>query len=117
MTRALARLVSERAAGKCEYCRVPQDHDELSFEIEHIIAKKHGGKSVLSNLAWACFACNHYKGSDIAGRDPATNKLVPLFTPRRHRWERHFRWNGAQLVGRTFIGRATVAVLRMNLSH
>ncbi len=46
-----------------------------------------------------------------------TNKLVPLFNPRRHRWHRHFRWDGSLLVGRTPVGRVTVAVLEINLDH
>jgi hypothetical protein len=96
---------------------VPQDHDSLTFEIEHIIAKKHGGKTTLSNLALACFACNHYKGTDIAGRDPITRKLVPLFHPRRHKWDRHFQWSGAHLVGRTPVGRLTIAILCLNRPH
>jgi hypothetical protein len=39
---------------------------------------------------------------------------VRLFNPRRHRWRRHFRWDGPYLVGRTAIGRVTVQVLAMN---
>jgi hypothetical protein len=30
------------------------------------------------------------------------------------KWFRHFRWDGPRLVGRTAVGRATVAVLDMN---
>src|SRR5947209_3180728 len=117
MDRALAQRVWQRAQGACEYCHVPQAYDALSFEMEHIIAKKHGGKTLLSNLALACFACNHRKGTDIAGRDGKTGTLVPLFHPRRHQWGHHFRWDGATLLGRTPIGRVTVAVLGMNLPH
>ncbi len=29
-------------------------------------------------------------------------------------WARHFRWRGALLIGRTAIGRVTVAVLNLN---
>ena len=43
-----------------------------------------------------------------------TKKLVPLFNPRRHKWQRHFRWDGPFLCGRTPIGRVTVAVLEIN---
>jgi hypothetical protein len=39
---------------------------------------------------------------------------VRLFNPRRHKWARHFRWDGPLLVGRTPIGRVTVHVLGMN---
>lgn len=118
MDRILIQLVWQRARDVCEYCHMPQRYDALTFEIEHIISRaKHGGKSLLSNLALSCFACNHYKGTDIAGRDVKTGKLVPLFHPRRHRWEYHFRWEGPVLIGRTPIGRVTVALLRMNLPY
>src|SRR5437868_13441583 len=79
----VAEQVWHRAGGRCEYCRMDQAHDELTFEVEHIISRKHGGQTVLSNLCLACFSCNRYKGSDIAGRDALTGKLVPLFHPRR----------------------------------
>jgi len=40
--------------------------------------------------------------------------LTPLFNPRRHKWARHFRWQGAYLIGRTPVGRVTVALLHIN---
>jgi hypothetical protein len=115
MERELEDLVWERAAGCCEYCLVPQAFDRLPFEIDHIIAKKHRGPTRAQNLCLACFACNNHKGTNVAGVDPGTNKIVPLFNPRRHKWDRHFHWDGAELVGKTPAGRATVAVLEINL--
>jgi hypothetical protein len=91
-----------------------QEFDETPFEIDHIISKKHRGPTVAGNLALSCFRCNSYKGTDIAGRDSWTRKLAPLFNPRRHKWARHFRWQGASLTGRTPIGRVTIDVLNMN---
>jgi hypothetical protein len=43
-----------------------------------------------------------------------TRKVTPLFNPRRHKWDRHFRWEGPLLVGKTALGRVTVAVLEIN---
>lgn len=86
----------------------------LSFELEHVIAEKHGGETVLQNLAYACRYCNAYKGPNIAGIDPQTGHVVTLFHPRQDRWDDHFRWNGPELVGQTAVGRATIQVLRMN---
>jgi hypothetical protein len=117
MDRALEALVWQRAGRCCEYGHVCQDFDRLPFEIDHVVAQKHGGPTKPSNLCLACFARNHHKGPCIAGRDRVTNKLVALFNPRRHKWHRHFRWDGALLVGRTPVGRVTVAVLEMNLEH
>jgi hypothetical protein len=46
-----------------------------------------------------------------------TKKIVPLFNPRRHKWSRHFRWDGPVLVGLTPSGRATVIFLEINLDY
>lgn len=117
MSSSLQRAVWDRAHGCCEYCQMPQRCDELEFEIEHIIAEQHGGKTVLRNLALACFACNRHKGPNLGGIDPRTGRKVWLFHPRRHKWAAHFRWNGPWLGGRTAVGRATVNVLAINLAH
>jgi hypothetical protein len=114
MDEATREEVRTRAGRQCEYCRLPEAHVITPFQIEHIIAKQHTGKGTLSNLAYTCLRCNLHKGPNISGIDPGTKKLTRLFNPRRHRWSRHFRWKGAVLVGRTAVGRTTVAVLAMN---
>ena len=86
----------------------------VPFPMDHIIARQHGGRTELSNLAVACLHYNSHKGPNIAGRDPQSGKLTPHFNPRRHKWRRHFRFDGAAIVGRTAIGRVTVAVLALN---
>jgi hypothetical protein len=106
--------VINRAGGVCEYCHLPQSAYPVPFEIDHIIAGQHGGKTILSNLALACLNDNGHKGPNIAGFDPATGKLTRLFNPRRHQWRIHFRYAGPILIGRTPIGRTTVTVLAMN---
>lgn len=116
MDESLARKVRERAGYVCEYCHVPQAYRLLPFEIGHIIAKHHSGKAILSNLALACFHWNGHKGPNISGIDTVTSrtKLVHLFNPRRHKWDHHFRYEGAVLVGKTPVGRVTIKVLAMN---
>jgi hypothetical protein len=111
----LERLVWERARYCCEYCRMPQEFDEITFEIDHVIPRKHGGPTAADNLALACFFCNNRKGPNLSGIDQESGQVVELFNPRRQRWERHFRWVGSRVVGRTKRGRATVVVLEMNL--
>src|SRR4051794_17446146 len=101
MDAATVRFVWRRARRRCEYCLMPQACDEATCEIDHIVSKKHNGLTVIRNLALSCFHRNSNKGSNIVARDRVTRKLTPLFNPRRHRWERHFRWDGAYLVGRT----------------
>jgi HNH endonuclease len=117
MDAALQRLVRQRAGGRCEYCRLPQAASGVPFEIDHIIARHHKGRTVAGNLADACIYCNGYKGPNISGLDAVTGKLTPLFNPRRHKWSYHFRYEGGVLVGRTAIGRTTVEVLRINLPN
>ncbi len=117
MDAALQRLVRQRAGGRCENCRLPQAASGVPFEIDHIIARHHKGRTVAGNLADACIYYNGYKGPNISGLDAVTGKLTPLFNPRRHKWSYHFRYEGGVLVGRTAIGRTTVEVLRINLPN
>lgn len=114
MERTLELFVQRRAQRRCEYCRTPQGFDGFTYEIDHVISKKHGGSTVAGNLALACFPCNNHKGPNIAGIDPKTKRLTPLFHPRRHQWGWHFRWDGPVLVGKTAIGRVTIMVLEIN---
>jgi hypothetical protein len=111
---ALSALVRRRAGDVCEYCQLPARLSALPFEIDHIIAQKHGGPTEEHNLALSCFYCNSYKGPNIAGIDPQSGRLGRLFNPRRDRWARHFAWAGPILVGRTATARATIAVLAIN---
>jgi hypothetical protein len=110
----LDRRVRARAKGLCEYCQLPQSVYPWAFQVDHIIARQHGGKTQTSNLALACPRCNRNKGPNIAGLDGKTRQLVPLYHPRRDRWAEHFRWRGPRLLGRTSVGRATIRVLGIN---
>jgi hypothetical protein len=85
-----------------------------AFHIEHILAKQHGVNDNPDNLALACYHCNLHKGPNLSGIDPASGRIVRLFHPRRQTWNRHFRWNGPVLTGRTPAGRATIGVLAIN---
>ena len=94
---------------------MPHECDDRPFQIDHIISKKHQGPSVAANLALSCFRCNSLKGSDISGRNRNASKPIPLFDPRRHKWNRHFRWEGARLIGLTPIGRfSSITLLHIN---
>ena len=110
----LRRQVQERAQGWCEYCLIHESDMYYPHEADHVIAEKHGGATSLENLAWACFYCNRFKGSDLASVDPISNKVVFLFHPREQRWDRHFRLNGGRIEGITARGRATVVLLHLN---
>jgi hypothetical protein len=111
---ALRKSVIERAGARCEYCRYPQSASFLAFEVEHIIAEKHGGMTTPENLALACPYCNRNKGTDIGSVDPATSKLTSFFNPRTQAWSDHFHLDGARIIPFTAEGRATVAILQLN---
>jgi hypothetical protein len=111
----LRRQVRERAGGRCEYCLLSEDDAFFSHEADHVIAEKHGGSSTTENLAWSCFDCNRFKGSDIATRDPLTGDLVPLFNPRTDAWNAHFELAGGTICALTAVGRATMRLLKLNL--
>jgi hypothetical protein len=115
---ATRELVRRRAKRRCEYCGLHEDDDPLFvFHVEHILPRQHGGSDPPSNLAYACHQDNLRKGPNLTGIDPVTRRITKLFNPRRHKWAYHFRRQGPLLIGRTAIGRATVAVLGMNLPH
>ena len=96
-------------------CRLAQaDEPFASFHVEHVIARQHGGSDDPGNLCWACTSCNLHKGPNIAGIDPQSKVLVPLFHPRQQAWADHFEWSGVELLGRTATGWATIDVLGIN---
>lgn len=83
-------------------------------EPDHVIGEQHGGATTLTNLAYACFRCNRFKGPNIATRDAQTGELVPLFDPRTDLWDAHFQLAGAEIVSLTAVGRGTIFLLRFN---
>jgi 5-methylcytosine-specific restriction endonuclease McrA len=110
---ALRRAVHERAEGACEYCRFPEALAFVAHEVDHVIARKHGGATELNNLALSCILCNKYKGTDLASLDPDTGQLVALYNPRRERWVEHFELAEATIAPLSPEGRATARLLRL----
>jgi hypothetical protein len=104
MDAAAREFVRQRAGGRCEYCRLPEEADELPFHVEHIIARQHGGTDDLTNLCWACSRCNYCKGPNIASLDELVPGVVALFNPRSDEWSAHFEIRDAHIVGRTPAG-------------
>lgn len=107
-------FVVARAGNRCEYCRMPQEEYEATFPVDHIIATQHQPDDSTENLAYCCPRCNRKKGPNLAGIDPVTGKLAPLFHPRRDGWTDHFRWEGPLIAGLTPVARATIVVLDLN---
>jgi hypothetical protein len=115
VTEEIRHTVRARARDRCEYCRIrQQDVPFLRHQIEHVIARQHGGNDSPGNLALACYRCNKFKGPNLTAFDPKTGKLVRLFNPRRQRWSEHFAIRNKRVIGITPRGRATVELLQIN---
>jgi hypothetical protein len=112
---SMRQAVRSRAREICEYCLAPEIIYNVTFHVEHIVPRQHGGETTLSNLALSCHLCNRYKGPNLSGIDPQSATLARLFHPRNDGWRDHFDLVRGVIVGRTPIGRATVQVLNMNM--
>ena len=95
-------------------CKDQQELTASTHQVDHVIAEKYGGQTVIENLALSCTVCNRRKGSDLSSLDPVAGTLVPLFNPRTQSWSTHFRLEEAHILGVTIEGRTTVAFLRLN---
>lgn len=114
---SLRRLVEERAGEKCEYCLISSEISFFPHEVDHIIAEKHEGKTIAENLAFTCWRCNRYKGTDLGSFDPQTGDFCFLFNPRTQIWEEHFKQENLQIIGLTPGGRTTVRLLQLNTAE
>jgi len=106
--------VKARAGNRCKYCGLCQEGQEATFHVDHIHPVSLGGETSLENLALACVSCSLRKGARHEFRDPETGLQVPLYHPRSAPWNLHYRWIGAELVGVSATGRATISALGIN---
>ena len=89
MNAATPALVRKRAGHRCEYCRLHEDDaDFLSFHIEHVIAKQHGGSDDpdFLCLAWRGMQLGQrpqpigtFRGKALPAVQPAKTELEPAF--------------------------------------
>jgi hypothetical protein len=114
ISQQLRREIRARAGGRCEYCLMDEAWLVWGCEVDHILSRKHGGTTELSNLALSCARCNRAKGTDIGSVHPESEELIRLFNPRRDRWDEHFRIDGPRIVGLTLIGQVTATLLQFN---
>ena len=117
ISRPLAKQVRERAQHRCEYCRTSEWLCGQRHEIDHIHPRSQGGEATLENLCLACATCNGFKADRTHEADPETGESISLFNPRSQKWRDHFAWDdgGVHIMGLSPCGRATVALLKMNL--
>ncbi len=112
----IRQAVRERAKYLCEYCHSPERLSANRFTIDHVTPRSLEGSDEISNLALACRRCNERRYNFVAGIDPETQEIVPLFNPRRQKWGEHFVWveSGVVIHGVTPAGRATCIRLDLN---
>lgn len=110
----LKRKIRRQAENRCGYCLLPQSLNPSLLEIEHILPTAKGGSDDEENLWLSCRLCNNYKGVQTEAIDPKTDKNILLFNPQIQDWNKHFKWNGEKIVGKTACGRATVQALKLN---
>jgi hypothetical protein len=116
VSNTLQRQIRDRFANCCAYCRTAEALTVTTFEFEHIMPLSAGGTTVFENLCLACPTCNRHKANRQTATDPETQTVAPLFHPQQQSWSDHFAWNAdaSEVTGLTAIGRATVAMLKMN---
>jgi len=113
---AIQAQVRRRANFLCEYCHASELWQYVRFTVDHVIPLTQGGEEGIGNLALACFHCNRRKSNHVIGFDAQSGIDVPLFQPRRDRWNDHFSWSADSclILGLTPTGRATIAILDLN---
>ncbi len=116
ISEATKQSVREQAKYLCEYCHSLELLSANRFTIDHIVPRSLGGSDDLNNLALACRRCNERRYNFVAGIDPETQEIVPIFNPRQHQWAEHFVWtlDGTVIQGSTSIGRATCIRFDLN---
>ena len=113
--KSLRLAAAKRANECCEYCRIPNIDSYYGFQVDHIISRKHGGKTILSNLAYACPDCNSYKGTDLGTYLTSSLILTRFFHPRLDKWVDHFETdNSGSISFLTDIGEATIKIFQIN---
>lgn len=110
----LRRQVRDHSKGCCEYCKVSESFSLALHWIDHVVAVKHGGEAVASNLAFSCKLCNQHKGTDLSSIDPQNGEIVRLYNPRTDVWSEHFELVDAEMRAITAIGRVAVRLLQLN---
>lgn len=115
---ALRQQIVERAKNCCGYCQTQAEVIGQPLQVDHIIPEAAGGKTEIANLWLACVPCNQRKAYRTHAHDPQSGQIAPLFNPATERWSSHFRWSedGAEMIGLTATGRATIAALQLNRS-
>lgn len=116
ISQATRQRIGQQALFRCGYCLTQELVSGVPLTIEHLLPRAKGGGDDEANLWLSCRLCNEAKGALTEAIDPETGEIAPLFNPRLQRWAEHFIWadDGANIVGLTPTGRATVSALSLN---
>ena len=114
LNKEIRRLVATRADYLCEYCLISERDTILGCAIDHIISIKHGGSSEIDNLAYCCFYCNRFKGSDIGSIILDKREFSRFYHPRWDNWGSHFKLNDCVIEAVSNIGEVTARILGFN---
>lgn len=108
--------IRQLAKNRCGYCLSQQEFVWDILEIDHIIPLAKGGSDNEENLWLICSTCNSAKYNKTEGFDSKTQAYALLFNPRLQNWREHFQWSkdATKIIGKTAIGRVTVAALDLN---
>jgi HNH endonuclease len=108
-------IVAQRAKCRCEYCHLPSIDSYYGFQIDHIISIRHGGKTILINLALSCPDCNRNKGTDLGSILEIGGKIIPFFNPRIDIWGEHFELDETGFIyHKTPVGEVTSKFFQFN---
>ena len=116
--RSIRKLVSDRAQNCCEYCLITESLTLVSHQVDHVVAEKHGGKTIEENLALSCSLCNQAKGGDIPPIDAETGEVIRLYHPRQDQWQENFQIEESSgvIYPLTAIWQVTIQLLKINRS-
>ncbi len=112
----LKERVRQTARNRCGYCLFIEHYSPALFQIDHLIPLAKGGTNDEENLWLLCASCNRAKADKTGVFDTETNTIITLFNPRTQIWHEHFEWSSdkTKIIGKTPIGRGTVAALNLN---
>ncbi len=58
---SVRQAVLEMSGSKCFYCQADLTKGEVSYHVDHLVPKAHGGPDTLRNFVASCAACNMQK--------------------------------------------------------
>jgi HNH endonuclease len=100
---------------RCGYCRVGETSAGAELTVDHYCPLAAGGGDELTNLVYACFRCNLYKGDYWPSLEEEAAGLFVLH-PQRHNLAGHLRENSrtGHLEPLTATGAFNIRLLHLN---